>query len=93
MYFYSYVNYILVCSCNSAFSGYNGASPKTNRTMKREMQTLENVCRDIYTWIHNWPWDVISCVAIGLFLFIFFVASWFIRKEHIDKQDEEGSES
>ena len=59
--------------------------------MNKELQHLESVCRDIYTWIQGLPWHYAPYVALGVLLFIFFVASWFIRKEHIDKTNDEGS--
>lgn len=61
--------------------------------MNRELQSLEALCNDVYQWIQGLPWTEIGYGSLVLLLLIVFVVSRFVRKEHIDTNHEEGSES
>jgi len=103
MYLSIYVNRIALCSCNWVFSGYNDDSPKQS-TMNRELQNFEalfwSICTDIKSWFWRhedrfdflWANPPLTCAVIALLLII-FVLPRFVRKEHIDTNHEEGSES
>lgn len=84
---------ILITHQNICAMNYNPLE-STARAIEYWFYTISSKAHDYYEWLLDLPWARIAGVcSIAILLFIIFIAPRFVCKEHVDKNDEEGSES